>query len=222
MLWDVLDTLVYDPFYEHMPAFFDMSFQELMEAKHPTAWLEFEKGAIDEPQFAASFFSDGRAVDMAGLKAHMAAQYRWVHGMDSLVADLAVAHPEVDMHLLSNYPTWYELIEDKCVARVTFAPKRANAPASHTKHTATCRLALEQTHKLPWTFVSARTGYRKPDPAAYTSAVEALGCAASDVVFVDDRAANVDAAQAVGMRGVLFDGDANGARAALREYGLDV
>jgi hypothetical protein len=25
-----------------------MSFEELIESKHPTAWIEFEKGMIDE------------------------------------------------------------------------------------------------------------------------------------------------------------------------------
>ncbi|KAG2561785.1 hypothetical protein PVAP13_8KG097100 [Panicum virgatum] len=48
LLFDVMDTLVRDPFYHHIPAFFQMSMKELLESKHPTAWSEFEKGLIDE------------------------------------------------------------------------------------------------------------------------------------------------------------------------------
>lgn len=36
LLLDVMDTLVTDPFFEHMPRFFNMSFKELLAAKHPT------------------------------------------------------------------------------------------------------------------------------------------------------------------------------------------
>lgn len=36
LLLDVMDTLVTDPFFEHMPPFFDMTFKELLAAKHPT------------------------------------------------------------------------------------------------------------------------------------------------------------------------------------------
>ncbi|CAL4984641.1 unnamed protein product [Urochloa decumbens] len=48
LLFDVMDTLVRDPFYHHIPAFFKMSMKELLESKHPTIWSEFEKGLIDE------------------------------------------------------------------------------------------------------------------------------------------------------------------------------
>ena len=48
LLFDIMDTLVRDPFYEDVPAFFGMSLKELIDCKHPTAWAEFEKGLIDE------------------------------------------------------------------------------------------------------------------------------------------------------------------------------
>ncbi|XRB15710.1 uracil phosphatase [Pseudoscourfieldia marina] len=194
ILWDVLDTLVYDPFYQHMPAFFDMTFDELMARKHPTAWLDFERGVLDENQFAESFFKDGQTVDMQALKAHMNEQYKWIEGMDQLVGDVS-ASGNVQQHLLSNYPTWYEMIESK--------------------------LALEKTHGLQWTFVSTRTGFRKPEAGAYEYALDALGCDASQVIFVDDRKANVEAAEQLGMRGVHFE-DATSARAAIKSHGVDV
>lgn len=36
LLLDIMDTIVTDPFFEHMPRFFNMSFKELLAAKHPT------------------------------------------------------------------------------------------------------------------------------------------------------------------------------------------
>lgn len=38
LLLDIMDTVVTDPFFEHMPRFFEMTFKELLAAKHPTGW----------------------------------------------------------------------------------------------------------------------------------------------------------------------------------------
>lgn len=60
-----------DPFYSKMGDFFGLTFKELLAAKHPTAWLEFERGEISEDAFYEKFFADGRPCDGHGLKAHM-------------------------------------------------------------------------------------------------------------------------------------------------------
>lgn len=65
------DTLVKDPFYEHMPRYFNMTFKELCASKHPSAWLEFEKGLISQDEFKRKFFTDGRSFDFEGLTAVM-------------------------------------------------------------------------------------------------------------------------------------------------------
>jgi len=51
--------------------------------------------------------------------------------------------------------------------------------------------------------VSAEVGMAKPDPAIFRLAVDRLGLAPDECVFVDDWDANVEAARAVGMRGVI-------------------
>ena len=61
----------------------------------------------------------------------------------------------------------------------------------------------------------------KPDPAIYEIAVERSGLPAAELVFVDDKQANVDGAIAVGLDGILFTG-ADDLRRALRERGLPV
>ena len=59
----------------------------------------------------------------------------------------------------------------------------------------------------------------KPDLAIYRLALDRFGIAAEDAVFVDDRADNVAAADAVGIRGVLFT-DADALRADLARFEL--
>ena len=46
----------------------------------------------------------------------------------------------------------------------------------------------------------------KPEPAAYRAVLDGLHVTANDVVFVDDRPANVAGAEAVGIPAVLFEG----------------
>ena len=76
LLLDVMDTLIQDPFFEHMPRYFGLTFKELMASKHPTAWVEFEKGLIDEAELFSKFFSDGRKFDGDGLVQHMIQHYQ--------------------------------------------------------------------------------------------------------------------------------------------------
>ena len=66
-----MDTIVYDPFFTDMPRFFGMSFQQLMREKDPKAWVEFERGEIDEEELFRCLFTDRRQIDGAALREHM-------------------------------------------------------------------------------------------------------------------------------------------------------
>ena len=57
-----------DPFFEHTPKHFGMTFKELLAAKHPTTWLTFEEGNCSEAEAMAHFFADGREVDLPALQ----------------------------------------------------------------------------------------------------------------------------------------------------------
>jgi putative hydrolase of the HAD superfamily len=59
------------------------------------------------------------------------------------------------------------------------------------------------THFDHQTF-SAEVKLVKPDPAIYRHSLNGLGVAASDALFVDDRAANVEGARAVGLNAIQF------------------
>lgn len=52
--------------------------------------------------------------------------------------------------------------------------------------------------------VSGREKMLKPDPAIYRLLIDRNGLAAADCLFIDDSAANVEGARAVGMDAVLF------------------
>ncbi len=187
LLLDVLGTLVHDPFYDEVPRFLGMSLEEIYAAKHPTSWVDFESGRIDETAYLGSFWSDpDRPLDADGLVRCIRDAFRFLDGIEPLLADLAAAG--VAPHLLSNYPPWWRWIEE--------------------------RLALSRYAR--WSFVSCAMGVRKPDPRAYTLPAERLGVPPSACVFVDDRPNNVEAAGAVGMDAILFE-DAAQLRAALLE-----
>jgi putative hydrolase of the HAD superfamily len=52
--------------------------------------------------------------------------------------------------------------------------------------------------------ISAEVGLVKPDPRIYQLAVDRLGVAPADAVFIDDFSRNVEGAQAVGLHAIHF------------------
>ena len=54
---------------------------------------------------------------------------------------------------------------------------------------------------------SSQSGVRKPDPAIFALALDALGVTADRAVFLDDFPGNIAAAEAVGLRGILVGPD---------------
>jgi HAD superfamily hydrolase (TIGR01509 family) len=185
-----MDTLVRDPFFTHMAPFLGLQFEELLAQKHPTTWLEFELGRIGEEQLSTRFFRDGRVIDGAALKEHMRSAYDWIDGMEPLLRELQARGTA--MHLLSNYPEWYQLCDER----------------------------LGVFRYVEPSFVSCKTGVRKPAPEAYLQACRTLQLAPSQCLFVDDREPNCAAARALDMDAVRFDGDVARLRDELARRGL--
>ncbi len=52
--------------------------------------------------------------------------------------------------------------------------------------------------------ISAEAGFAKPDPRIYQLAMEKLGVLPEESIFVDDVQKNIDAANNLGMKGILF------------------
>ena len=53
--------------------------------------------------------------------------------------------------------------------------------------------------------ISGDAGSRKPDPAIYISLLEKVAVQPCDVIFVDDRLRNIEAADALGITALLFN-----------------
>lgn len=190
ILWDIMDTLVRDPFFTHMPGFFGHSMQELVTRLTPGAWVEFELGKLTELEFYARFFRDGRPLDGAGLKQHMASAYSWIDGIEALLGELQAR--AVEMHALSNYPLWYQLVEQQ--------------------------LGLSRYVQL--SFISCHTGLRKPAPEAFLHACHQLDVPPEACLLIDDRAQNCAAAREVGLSALRFEGSVPALRQSLVEYGI--
>lgn len=176
LLFDVMDTLVYDPFRHEMPAFFGTTLEGMMRDKHPRAWIEFELAERDEASFLRDFFVDGRSFDHAAFRQTVFGAYRLLPGIESLLAELH-AHG-VPMHAASNYPSWYRAIEDR----------------------------TKLSRFLSWSFVSCDLGVRKPDARYFATVLERLGVSVGRCVFVDDLERNCIAAKELGFDVIRFEG----------------
>lgn len=179
VLFDVMDTLVADPFFRGFERdLFAMTggIKELFSVKDQKSFVDFETGAIDESEHFATYFTDRRPVDGAAVTAYLKENYAWLPGMRELAAELAAA--QVPMAAFSNYPApWAPLVED----------------------------AVGLSQLVPWALVSGEAGVRKPAAEAFKAALGAVGCTASEVIFVDDSKANTDAAEALGIASIRFE-----------------
>lgn len=173
LLLDVMSTLVSEPFIEDVPRFLGLSLDELRAQRCHDAYLQFERGQIGEVEYGQRFFSSGEPLDLEGMKATLHRSVELLPGVPEVLDRCKAAG--LPMYALSNYSEWYRVIDAK----------------------------TGLSRWLDWSFVSCRTGYRKPEPEAYLGPCETLGVSPQSCVFVDDRASNVDAAERVGMRTIL-------------------
>lgn len=88
----------------------------------------------------------------------------------------------------------------------------SNAPAEVARAVEQMPLATHFEHLL----FSCDLRAVKPDPTCFGKALSRLGAAPAEVTFIDDRAENVAAAAALGLRAIRFTG-AQPLRAALAE-----
>jgi HAD superfamily hydrolase (TIGR01509 family) len=176
LLFDIMDTVVYDPVAFEIPEFFGLTTAQLFAKRDPSAWRAFEVNAISETECLNRLFAAQPPFDHDSFRDTVKRAYRWMDGMEALLADLHARG--VEMHALSNYSSWYTMIEE--------------------------RLAVSRF--MPWTFVSFETGVRKPAPEAYSQVIDRLGGPASRFLFVDDREVNCEMARTVGMHAIRFIG----------------
>ena len=76
---------------------------------------------------------------------------------------------------------------------------------------------LSRFDALVWSY---ELGMAKPEAAIYRQVLKELGTRAEETLFIDDRAVNIEAAEALGMKGLLFT-TVEKLRADLIALGLD-
>ena len=108
-LFDVMSTLIYDPFFVDVPRAFGVSLKEFLKDKNRYAWIDFESGSIDEQEFARRF--SPQPDDAFRMREAIFSGYRWIDGMQELLQILrAQGH---SIATLSNYPSWYDVLNQR-------------------------------------------------------------------------------------------------------------
>ena len=74
-------------------------------------------------------------------------------------------------------------------------------------------------HEFDEQVLSFRVGAMKPDPVIYREALARARCSPSEAIFIDDLPVNIEAAEQLGIKGILYQGEAK-LRAELTRLGL--
>lgn len=103
-----------------------------------------------------------------------------IHSIPSVIDILAAAKQVLPQFMLSNTnPEIYESIQDADFLKL-----------------------IPEQNRL----FSIFTKCRKPCAASYQTLIERAGCAPQEIVFIDDKDINIEAAQKHGIQGILFNG----------------
>jgi putative hydrolase of the HAD superfamily len=170
------------------PAQRDLAWREIMQ--HPD-WLEIDRGVLTFEQAAR------RAAERTGFPVDVTLGF-----IDSIPAALTANHDTVAL-----------LRRVKAAGNMVYC--LSNMPGETFAQ-------LERDHDFWDAFdglvISYRIGHCKPEPAIYEHLLKTFDLAPSDTVFIDDMPANVDAAEKLGIHGILFE-DIKNTEAALRRLG---
>lgn len=103
--FDVMDTLLSDPFREALQAATGRDLTEIRARRDPEAYPAFERAEIDEETYWDRHRERGLEVDVATFHATRRAGTHWLPGMRELVDALSGT---VVRATASNYPVWIE------------------------------------------------------------------------------------------------------------------
>jgi putative hydrolase of the HAD superfamily len=170
------------------PAVRELARREIM--MHPD-WLEIDRGTLTFEQAAV------RAAERTGL------------------------HPEVTRRFIMSIPAALTAHHD--TIELLYRVKAAgNAVYCLSNMPGETFAQLERDHDFWDAFdglvVSYRIGHCKPEPAIYEHLLKTFDLDPRETVFIDDVPVNVEAAEALGIRGILFRG-VEATEAALRAIG---
>lgn len=105
VLFDVMDTVITDPFREALTAATTISLEELHARRDPDLWPAFERGELDEDGYWAGWRAAGIPFDRERFHTVRLAGMHFLPGMAELLDDLAGT---VERVTASNYPVWVD------------------------------------------------------------------------------------------------------------------
>ncbi len=127
------------------------------------------------------------------------------------VAERIARHPEWEAEIRAYDERWFETLDGGIEENVGLLHrlKAEGVPLYAITNFSAEKFAITRTH-FPFfdlfdgIVVSGEEQLLKPDPAIYRLLLDRYGLAAADCVFIDDSAANVAGARAIGMEGILY------------------
>ncbi len=114
--FDVMDTLLSDPFREALFAATGLELAELARRRDPALYPAFERGELTEADYWAHHATLGVEVDPEAFHRVRRAGTRWLEGMRELLLEL---EGRVLRVAASNYPVWIEELAAGPLAGVT-------------------------------------------------------------------------------------------------------
>ena len=128
-------------------------------------------------------------------------QITWDEYCRAVSVDISVPYDEVvDRYQQHN-------IKPETIMAIKHLPEHTHVLLSNASHTYLLpimeRLGLNSLFKQ--VFVSSSIGYAKPDKRAFEVVLKMMDVEAQDAIMVDDSPGNVEAARAIGMKGIVFE-----------------
>ena len=152
-----------------------------LEAKHHSIYGEWERGLISRDAYLdATVFYEPRSFSRDEFFSFMLAQSQWLpNGAIGILKQIAASN--------------------KCMVGAL------NNEARETNEYRLVTFGLRQYFKV--VLSSCYLGLRKPDLAIYECALDVLSRPAERILFIDDRAENVEGAINAGMKAIQFKND---------------
>jgi FMN hydrolase / 5-amino-6-(5-phospho-D-ribitylamino)uracil phosphatase len=108
--FDLMDTVVRDPFRDALEAATGLALDELLARRDPDVYPAFERGEIDEDAYWGHYERAGIDVDPQRFHEVRRAGTRWLPGMAALLEELDGVVLRVTA---SNYSRWVEQLADE-------------------------------------------------------------------------------------------------------------
>ncbi|MBP9852753.1 MAG: glucose-phosphatase [Patescibacteria group bacterium] len=159
-----------------------------------TGWQDFkQKYFADKPEAWERLRQVGKDVDTKRATYNeLVSEVAKATGVGVAVVRKSLEEVEVNRELLG------------CIARELGGLKKAILSNANTDIT-TKILNDDEAKLFDEIILSATVGFAKPDVRMFEAAVAALDVAPSECIFVDDKIENIQAAEALGMRGIQFE-----------------